>query len=542
MQIFSTVFMITPAKMKLAVNEVGPGDYTSINFPKVVRLDGNPSDAPDVDGLPAVLKVALLDSDGSVLSSTNCTSCMAVRLVKCDNSTPTSGTIDGEKAATAMPTCGGVHNATIVQSGDQMDGLSQARCQADYGQCTLGHYGHHQTLSNSPNIINGTIADVVNGVATFSNLQPHYTFGAGFRLFFTFDFEQDYTTRHTAIHSNIFLPDVGMHVTAEASSFIIRPYALEVLQHPGGDGVDIDSSTNLVGDGKQGTPDGSGRGFPFSVQPAVAVKGFNRESQSGYYFRLGHENHGHAPLTAVIKSSTCTSVGIVLSGNTTGVSSRHTSAQAVLQGGSDDLAIFGGASGMQAVELKYMAEIGVVGFIWKDLLVTTKDDQTGAEGLMLQILTGYNTSSLAAADKTYTVVNTGLFDIFTRPNSPLNVRILGYGQQGYRVELDPAHILRIKPLTGLIIEIDICAESQPGNSSSSCALQEASPYDARLGVPPRALGSDYYAGGGHIEEVHLSYSSNQSGSPTAITVKMNPSAFISEGKNITFNRHLCVRR
>ncbi len=527
--------MITPAKMKLAVNEVGPGDYTAVNFPKAVRLDGNPSDLPDVDGLPAVLKVALLNTEGSVLLNANCKGCMSVRLVKCDSSTPTSGTTDGSNAATAIPACGGHHNTTIVQSGDQMDGLSQALCVADYGQCTLANHGHHQTLSNSPNVINGTIADVNSGIAKFHNLQPHYTFGAGFRLLFTFDFELNYSTRHTAIHANIFLPDVGLHISAETSSFIIRPYALEVLQHPGGDGVDIDTSTQLVGDGRKGTSDGSGRGFPFVVQPAVAVTGFNRESRTEYYFTLDRANHGHAPLTAVIKSSTCTSTGMVLYGNTTGVTSRHTRAHAVLQEGTDIFATFGGASGMQAVELKYIAKIGMVGFIWHDLVVTTKDDQTGAEGLRLQVLTGYNTSSLAAANKAYTVADTGLFDIFIEPDGPLNVHILGYSEEGYRLEFNAAQIFRTKPLSGFIIEIDLCTQSKPGDSSTSCALQQRTSYDASLGVAPSALGSDYYAGGGRIEEVHLSYGSNDSAMPTAVTIRMQPSEFINDGENITLN-------
>jgi hypothetical protein len=173
----SPTFKVTPAKMKLAVNTVGDGDYTADSFPKVVRLEGNPSDTPDVDGLPSVIKVALLDSDGSVLSSANCLNCMGARLVKCDDSTPTSGTTDGSTPATAMPACGGLsHFAAITQAGgDQMIGLSQAVCQVlgPPGDCGYPYGGNRQTLSSSPNSQTGTVSDVVNGMYMHTHIHTH---------------------------------------------------------------------------------------------------------------------------------------------------------------------------------------------------------------------------------------------------------------------------------------------------------------------------------------------------------------------------------
>ncbi len=340
---------------------------------------------------------------------------------------------------------------------------------------------------------------------------------------------------HSAARTNIFLPDVGLHVNATVTSFIIRPYALEVLQHPGGDGVDLDSATQVPGDGTQNTPDGAGRGFPFRVQPAVAVKGFNGASQ--YYFRNNQNAHGHAPVTAVIKSGACGAAcvdrGVVLSGTATGVSFTKAAATAVDQGATDSVAVFSGSAGAQQVCLKYIAELGLVGYVWTDLQVTTQDVQTGIEGLQLQIITGLNTSSLAAAGAAYTVVDTGLFDIFIAPDPPLNVRILGYGPEGYSIEFDPAKIFRTKPLSGFIVEVDRCAQS--GTTTGSCALQTLTAYDPRANVAPRVLGSDLYSGGGRVEEVRLSYDPQDSAAPTAVTIAMTPKEYINAGDKITLS-------
>ncbi len=526
--------------MKLAVNTVGNGDYTADSFPKVVRLEGDFSDIPDVDGLPAVIKVALLDSDGEVLTSANCKNCMGVRLVKCDASTPTSGTTDGSTTDTAMPACIGVHSQALYQSDDQMVDFSQAPCQttANFaGECRY-YGGQSQTLSSSPQDIIGTVSHVVNGIATFHNLKVRYTFGAGFRLRFIFDFTSSgnpdvVRSVHTAQHGNIFLPDIGLHVSAAVTSFIIRPYALEVLQHPGGDGVDLDSNTQIVADGTLNTPDGAGRGFPFRIQPAVAVKGFNG---APYYFTPSHSNHGHMPVTAVIKSSGCDECirrGVVLSGTNTGVSATKTVATPVNQSITDDIAEYSGPASIQPVRLGYLTVIGLVGFVWNDLKITTQDEHTGIEGLKLQIIAGLYTSNISNAGKTYTVVETGFFDIFVAPDPPLNVRIRGYGSLGYRIEFDPAKVFRTKPLSGFIVEIDVCAQS--GQSDGSCALQTNTAYDSRANVAPRILGSDLYSGGGRVEEVRLSYNPEESATPTAVTITMLPKDYIKAGDNITFD-------
>ncbi len=299
--------------------------------------------------------------------------------------------------------------------------------------------------------------------------------------------------------------------------------------------MDLDSSTQVSGDGTQNTPDGAGRGYPFRVQPAVAIKGFNGVSQ--YYFRNQLYLHGHAPVTAVIKSAACGTGcidrGVVLSGTTTGVSLTKAAAAPVDQGATDSLAIFSGSAGSQPVCFQYIAELGLVGYVWTDLQVTTQNEQTGIEGLQLQIITGFNTTSLAAANNAYTVVDTGIFDIFIAPDPPLNVRILGYGPQGYRIEFDPAKVFRTKPLSGFVIEVDTCAQS--GTTSGSCALQTITAYDPRANVAPRVLGSDLFSGGGRVEEVLLSYNPQDSAEPTAVSITMMPKDYIYAGEKITLS-------
>lgn len=82
---YSTVFMISPAKMKVSWG-ASVTDYTASTFPIVVRSDGSaptlPSvDAPNVDGLPSSLTISFLDGNGDTLANAACTNCVVARLV-----------------------------------------------------------------------------------------------------------------------------------------------------------------------------------------------------------------------------------------------------------------------------------------------------------------------------------------------------------------------------------------------------------------------------------------------------------------------------
>mmetsp|Transcript_66378 Transcript_66378/g.163543 ORF Transcript_66378/g.163543 Transcript_66378/m.163543 type:complete len:3114 (+) Transcript_66378:219-9560(+) len=565
----STIFMVSPNKMKLTYATT---DYAAATFPVVVRLDGMSSNTPDVDGLPAQLTVSLLDSDGATLAHSQClTNCFAARLVKCDNSVPTNGTIDGTSIANALP--GGecdVDHATITAIDnttngtgttdiDQMVGTSQAYCATTGGECTSAT-SFAQTLSSSSTVAAGTTSEVVNGVATFSNLQPRYVFGSGYKLRFVMDFEEFEPTGvtvtpgglvmrsvHTAGNGNIFFPDAGSHQTAVTKSFFIRPYALEIAQTPGGDGVDLDGITGLYGDNTTLTPDGVGQGQVFRVQPAVLVKGYNSNTMAEYYFTKNWGTHGHAPVAAFVRSSTCNyppagtgymagtceTQNITLSGNLTGPS-RTCSLIAANTGTGTDLGTCTAGASITAPELVHNTLLGVdghVGMLWQDLQIGTKDATTGYEGLQLQIVSGIETNTNASVNAgKATSVYTGRFDVFVQPDPVSNLRVSGYGELGFRVEWDPAEIFRLKPLSGFIIEVDFCTRS--GALNGSCALEATPGYAASLGVPTRELGSDFYRGGGRTEDVVLTYSGTAPG-VTDVTIDMVPTEHLGAGDTIT---------
>ena len=86
-----------------------------------------------------------------------------------------------------------------------------------------------------------------------------------------------------------------------------------------------------------------------------------------------------------------------------------------------------------------------------------------------------------------------------------------------RLEFDPADIARAKPLSGFIIEVDRCTVS-----STSCASSSDTAYDSKYSLA-KSLGTDYSSGGGHVEEVFLTYSNVSAGSPSALNVSFTPS-------------------
>jgi len=575
---YSTVFMLSPAKMKLSwggtaedspFQHAGATDYTASTFPIVTRLDGSPAtyptvDAPNTDGLPSAINVILLDADGSTLSSTNCTKCFYARLVKCDDSTPTNGTTTGmgltNGDGVTLPAC--VGQAIDANEPDQMAGMTQALCATNGGECTSST-DFQQTLSSSPTTAEGTEAFVANGIAAFYGLQARYTFGAGFLLRFVMDPQYDnisyanetlvtpvngsvnhteIKTVHTAANGQVFFPDIGAvgggHVESDHKSMIIRPYNLEVAQHPGGDGVDLDG-LGTAGDGTVNTPDGVGAGQPFRVQPAVVVKGYDGSSE--YYFSKDWANHGHMPITAVIKSETCgqdcVDKGIALTGtNDTGVSLTALQAGAFLNDGTGDLTgIFTGDPSSIDVELAYSTILsGNVGFYWRDLKVLTRDSDTGFEGLKLMFMAGWHTHLLQEhvnnSAGTFTTVDSGYFDVFTAPGAPLNLQAIAYGELGFRIEYDPSEIARLKPLSGFIVEIDFCTQS--GSDSGSCATRAVAGYPEALSLPNKPLGSDLYTGGGRTEEVQFSYSPTTGGAATEVNVTLRPKDHIYGGDEL----------
>jgi len=546
-------FKVSPAKFKLSMGAT-PTAYTASTFPKVIRLDGGATETVDIDGLPPSITIELLDAADAVLTSSNCTGCFAARLVKCTDSTPTNGTLNGDGVTIGdghlLPAC--TDQAINASSPDQMAGMRQARCATQGGACSLAS-DFLQTLSSNSSSVNGTMVDVVGGTAMFQGLQARYTFGSGFLLRFVFNptapSMEEVASAHNATKGNVFFPDLGADmggfVTADHTSLLIRPYTLEVVQHPGGDGIDLDGLgvSTLTGDSATNTPDGVGANQPFRVQPAVAVKGMGEYAE--YYFDQEWNNHGHLPVTAVIKSATCgaecVTKGLVLTGgNQTGVSLTALQSAALVNTGTNDaIGTFSGDAGADDVELKWEAVMGRVGMVWKDLSVMTSTTAAdfigdiGFEGLQLFFAAGYNTNNLQVAadlnNTAYSYAESGMFDVFVAPDPPVNLRAVPYGELGFRVEFDPGPIARLKPLSGFIIEMDICEQS--GAASGSCALQ-ATPQYTGIGVSDRSLGSDYFMGGGRTEEAQLSYNPMTAATATAVTINIYPDEHIYGGDTL----------
>lgn len=122
--------------------------------------------------------------------------------------------------------------------------------------------------------------------------------GAGYKIKFTFNPTSATDVEPTSVHTNTRGQQVLPAATNTVTSFFIRPHTLEVVQQPGGDGVDLVAG----GDGVTGTPDGVGVSSVFRVQPAVILKG------DGYSFTSSWGTHGHVPITAAVKVASCTQV------------------------------------------------------------------------------------------------------------------------------------------------------------------------------------------------------------------------------------------
>ena len=84
-------------------------------------------------------------------------------------------------------------------------------------------------------------------------------------------------------------------------------------------------------------------------------------------------------------------------------------------------------------------------------------------------------------------------------------------------------------MSGFIIEAEECS-----SSNESCAMI-ASANDLKTYDLARSLGTDYSQGGGHTEEVSLSYSNASAGSASKLSLHLKPSLSIFGGDNIVFD-------
>ena len=271
-------------------------------------------------------------------------------------------------------------------------------------------------------------------------------------------------------------------ISHDGRSFFVLPHHLHVVQNVGGDGVD---------NNQDGVPDGVGIGLPFRRQPAVVIRG------NGYLFNQDWSHHGHIPVTAFIHAGSCG-----------GDCSRS------------EVRLLGNITS----EAVYDSLLGEVGALWRDLLVTAAPGHS-----VLDIKLSLRVAPYSTQLSTMTMTETTPFDAFLAPDPPINLRVHSYGNLGFRFEFDPAHIARAKPLSGFIVEVDQCTVSE-----TSCARISDTSYPTTYSLA-KSLGTEYSTGGGHVEEVLLTYTNGAGGSPSCINMTFTPSLTISADDSILLN-------
>eukprot|EP00960_Hanusia_phi_P036623 752422-Hanusia_phi.AAC.8 len=461
-----------------------------ISDPKVVLLDAvGSSDTSSSFGLPLPLYVQFETSDYQILAHANCLNCVQARLVKCSNSVPSQYFFDQECTTFNQAQC-----ATSNQNGTK---------------CSSAGYSSTSFLET---LGGTTVVHLENGTAIFTDLTVQFVAGSGYKLQFTLNAGGRYTQNDVVQSSQTkngqtFVPSVG--------SFFVRPYSLNVVQEVGGDGVDINGDN---------VPDGVGVDIPFRVQPAVAIAG------NGYSFNKNWGQHGWIPISSQIVSSSCggdcSQYNMTLYGSSTGAS---TYASEYLMWSSYSGFI---GSPNQNVHLAYDLRIGNVGLVWQDLTIKTAN-QKGVLNVLLSFACGprANISSISTVSTMLTY-----FDLFSAPSTPSNLKISDYGQLGFRIEFDPGLISREAPLSGFLVEFDICQQEK----DVSCSTVENSFY-AGLGFSTPVssiLGSGLDLGGGYTQEAYISIDSKSAGNNvtiSAVNVTMEIQRTIYPGDNLIFN-------
>jgi hypothetical protein len=541
-------FRIVPGKIAVA-----HGDsqvlFQNGTTPAIVKVDGGYTNVTmNVDGLPNPLHVLFQDGAGTTLEHASCRNCVQVRLVKCVDSNAGSPTA----SSAPYPACASV---------------AQAECAGSLsGKCTGGN-SYLDTLTGT------TVVNMVRGIATFTDVQVSFVVGAGYKLQFTHNAMDATTTAAQGGAKNSKSKSFSLTSAAEnvqvlmppstwlKNSFFVRPYSMTVTRI-GGDGVDED---------QDGNPDGVATGIPFGWQPTVVLKG------KDYDFNSPANMHGWTPVFAEIKKcdgASCETKNITLSSN-----SATPPAYNYAEFNGNTMQFSGTATKQTVVHAKQLESVvvGKVGFTWRDLKINTNDTTVYQNNMVLTFKVGPG----GLGDQ-FTSVDSNVFDVFTAPEPPHNLRVYSYGELGFRLEFDPAPVSEAQPLTGYIIEVDECYEDATRcikrgttaspvcaaeiasknlvwtagttagrggsyNSTTQCfADQEGpghwiSPDVTRLTGQvdyfkfEMGLGGDWTTGGGGTEEVLLNYSSTTPGTDSEVRFSLRPSRTLLAGDELVFD-------
>ena len=172
---------------------------------------------------------------------------------------------------------------------------------------------------------------------------------------------------------------------------------------------------------------------------------------------------------------------------------------------------------------------GQVGMLWQDLRVYTNSTGVWQGDIRLDFRVGPARRDTDA----FTSVLSNPFDAFLAPDPPTNLRVTSYDNLGFRVEFEPSVVSRTQPLSGFIVEIDVCRQDT-GNTSCSTRPHPAYTGDPRYTMTS-ALGSDLSAGGGMTVDVLLNFTNPIPGQVSPMDIYLKPDLTIVAGDSIALN-------
>jgi hypothetical protein len=402
---------------------------------------------------------------------------------------------------------------------------------------------------------------MINGTATFTDLQLRSVVGSGYKLQFTHYADGKSTTSTTfsiagiAAHYQVLFPsnqDCTARGWADVScitdstrhnSFFVRPYALSLVNK---DTSKFSAGRGMDNDG-DGIGDGVGQGEIFGTknQPLVYLKG------NGYDFRDWYD-WGWTPIFAEIKScggGSCSNRNITLKskGGITPPSWDYNAFDANTM----QRVLPTSPTKQETTHAKsiYTSNSYKIGMLWTDLAVFTTDRTTWQNDVVLIFKVG------PGGNDTFTSIESNPFDVYITPDPPRNLRVHSYGDLGFRVEFEPAPVLRAQPLSGFLIQVDVCEQSparciKKGTAGSTTCLSSRTinttsgcfKTDHGLGQQLRVdfgletnLESDLTTGGGYTEDVLLNYTGSTPRENSAIEFYVKPKRLLREGDKLVLD-------
>ena len=508
-------------------------DATNYPAPYVVQVDGRGANASNLnqEGLPNPLHIVFRDGGGNVLQHATCDDCVIARVVRCTDSTAKASS--ASSSTVMYPTCSSVTQADCAGSANSLCTSSDSENYLD-------------TLTGT------TKVNMVNGTATFTDIQLSFVVGSGYKLQFTHNAHGSLTSRALSKSTDNWADsqvDFPSPATSPNNSFFVRPYELGIGNQIGGDGVDKN---------KDNSADGVGNGVPFRQQPFVYLKG------NGYNFYSSSNQHGWTPVYASL--ATCAGVpcdrqSIKFFGGTTPPVWNYKT-----QTGNAGSLTYSNALTYQA-SVHATRKSGKVGMWWSDLQIDLATEADWLNDVVLEFRVGPGGPDESRKHSTY--ILSDAFDVFSFPDPPRNLRVHTYDELGFRVEFDPAPSSPAQPLTGFLIEVDVCLQdahrcSRRGtaasgvckadrelNRSGHCfnADEGLGRDDEGLGFEPAqvnsryalelGLGSDLTTGGGHTEDITVNYTATAAtktaaspGGFAAAHFKMRPSRTLYAGDEL----------